>query len=188
MTPWTAASQASLSFTISWSLLRLISIELTMPSNHLILCHTLFFLPSIFPHIKVFSNELTLHIKWQKYWSFSCRISPSNEYSGLISFSIDLFALLAVQGDLKSVIQHQKLKASILSCSAFFVVHLAQIVKNLPEIRETWIQSLSQEFPLEKTMATHSSILAWRIPKTKEPGELHSMGFQRKGHDNAPFM
>ena len=74
------------------------------------------------------------------------------------------------------------------SCSAFFVVHLAQIVKNLPEIRETWIQSLSQEFPLEKTMATHSSILAWRIPKTKEPGELHSMGFQRKGHDNAPFM
>ena len=84
-----------------------------MPSNHLILCHTLFFLPSIFPSIRVFSNELTLQIKWQKYWSFSFSISPSNEYSGLIFFSIDLFALLAVQGNLNSVIQQQKLKASI---------------------------------------------------------------------------
>ena len=113
VTPWIAVCQASLSFTISCSLIKLMSIEVTMPSNHLILCHTLFFLPSIFPSIRVFSNELTLQIKWQKYWSFSFSISPSNEYSGLIFFSIDLFALLAVQGNLNSVIQQQKLKASI---------------------------------------------------------------------------
>ena len=102
MTPWTAALQASLSFTISQSLLKLMSIELVMSSNHLLLCHHLFFLPSIFPSIRVFSNKSALCIRWPKYWSFSFSISPSNEYSGLISFSIDWFDLLAVQGTLKS--------------------------------------------------------------------------------------
>ena len=100
MTPWTAACQASLSITNSWSLLRLMSIESVMPSNHLILCHPLLFLPSIFPSIRVFSSESALHIRWPMYWSFSFNISPSNEHSGLISFRMDWLDLLAVQGDL----------------------------------------------------------------------------------------
>ena len=104
VTPWTAARQASLSFTISRSLLKLMSIESVMPSNHLILCHPLLLLPSIFPSIRVFSNESVLH-RWPKYWSFSFNISPSTEYSGLISFRIDWFDLLAVQGTLKSLVQ-----------------------------------------------------------------------------------
>ena len=120
-TPWTAAPQASLSFTISQSLLKLMSIESMMPSNHLILCHPLFLLPSIFPSIRVFSNELVLHIRWPKCWSFS--ISPSNEYSGFISFRIDQFDLV-VQGALKSLFQYHNSKASILPCSAFFMVKL----------------------------------------------------------------
>ena len=98
-TPWTAAHQGSLSFTIPWSLIKLLSIESVMPSNHLILCHPLHFLPSIFPSIRVFSNELALHMRWPNYWSFSFSISPSDEHSGLISFRIDRFDLLAVQGD-----------------------------------------------------------------------------------------
>ena len=122
MTPWTAACQASLSITNSWSLLRLMSIELVMPSNHLILCHPLFLLPSIFPSIRVFSNESTLCIRWPKYWSFNFNISPSNEHSGLISFRIDWLNLLAVQGTLKSLLQHHSSKASILWHSAFFTV------------------------------------------------------------------
>ena len=105
--PWTAACQASLSFTISWSLLKLMSIVLMMPSSHLTLCHPLLLLPSIFPSIRVFSNESAICIRWPKYWSFSFSISPSNEYSGLISFGIDWFDLLAVQGPLKSFLQHQ---------------------------------------------------------------------------------
>ena len=120
-TPWTAAWQASLSFIISLSLLKLMSIELVMPSNHLILCCPLLLLPSIFPSIKVFfSNELALCIRWPKYWSFSFSISPSNEYSGLISFRMDWFDLLAVQGTLKSLQQHSS-EASVLQCSAFFM-------------------------------------------------------------------
>ena len=115
-TPWTAAHQASLSFTISRSLLKLKSIESVMPSNHLILCHTLLLPPSIFPSIRVFSSESALHIRWPKYWSFSFSISPSNEYSGFISFKIDWFDLLAVQGTLKSLLQNHNSKASIL-CS-----------------------------------------------------------------------
>ena len=103
VTPWTSALQASLSITNSWNLLRLMSIESVMPSNHLILCHPLFFLPSIFPSIRVFSNEPVLHIRWPKYWSFSFSISPSHEYSGLMSFRIDWLDLLAVQGTLKSL-------------------------------------------------------------------------------------
>ena len=125
MAPWTAAHQASLSFTISWSLLRFMSIESVMPSNHRILCHPLLLLPSIFPSIRVFSNDSALLIRWPKYWSFSFSISPSNEYSGLISFRIDWFDLLAVQGTLKSLLQHHILKASILQHSAFFTVQLS---------------------------------------------------------------
>ena len=118
-TPWTKACQASLSFTISWSLLKLTSIESVMPSNHLILCHPLLLLPSIFPSIRIFPSESALFIKWSKYWSFS--ISPSNEYSGLISFRIDWFDLLPIQGTLKSLLQHHSLKVSILRRSAFFI-------------------------------------------------------------------
>ena len=124
-TPWTAARQASLSFTISRSLIKLMSIKLVMPSNHFILCHPLLLLPSVFPSIRVFSKESVLLIRWPKYWSFSFRINPSNEYSGLISFRTDRFDLLAVQGTLKSLLQHHSSKASILRCSAFFIVQLS---------------------------------------------------------------
>ena len=123
-TPWSAACQASLSITISQSLLKLMSIELVMPSNHLILCHSLLLLPSIFPRIRVFSNESVLHIRWPKYWSSSFNISPSNEHSGLI-FRMDWLDLLAVQGTLKSLLQHHSSKASILQHSAFFIVQLS---------------------------------------------------------------
>ena len=123
-TQWTAAQQASLSFNISWSLLKLMSIESVMPSNHLILCHPLLLLPSIFPSIWVFSNESALNIRWPKYWSFSFSISLSNEYSELVYFRIDCFDLLAVQGALKSL-PHHRSKASILQCSAFFMVQLS---------------------------------------------------------------
>ena len=113
-TPWTVARQASLSITNSWSLLKLISIELVMPSNHLSLCHPLLLPPSIFPSIRVFSSESVLHIRWPKYWSFSFSISPSSEYSGLISFRIDWLELLTVQGTFKSLLQHHSSKPSIL--------------------------------------------------------------------------
>ena len=124
-TPWTAAHQASLSITNSQSSLKLMSIELVMPSNHLILCRPLLLLPSIMCNIRVFSNESVLHIRWPKYCSFSFSISPSNEYSGLISFRIDWLDLLAGQGTLKSLLQHYSSKASILRCSAFFIVQLS---------------------------------------------------------------
>ena len=124
-TPQTAAHQASLSITNSRSLLKLMSIMSVMPSNHLTLCHPLLLLPSIFPSIWVFSNESPLHIRWPKYWSFSFSISLSNEYSGLISFRIDRFDLLAVQGTLKSLLPHHSSKASILWHSAFFIVQLS---------------------------------------------------------------
>ena len=124
-TPWTAARQTSLSIINSWSLLKLMSIESVMPSNHLIFCYPLLFLPSIFPSIRVFSNESVLHIRWPKYWSFSFSISPSNEYLWLISFRMDWLDLLAVRGTLKSLLQHRNSKASILRCSAFFIVQLS---------------------------------------------------------------
>ena len=117
-TPWTAAHQASLSITDSWSLLKLMSIGLVMPSNHLLM-------PSIFPSIRVFSNESDLHIRWPKHWSFSFTISPSSEHSGLISFRMDWLYLLAVQGNLKSLLQHRSSEASILLHSAFFIVQLS---------------------------------------------------------------
>ena len=125
MTPWTATHQASLSITNSWSSLKPMSIESVMPSNHPILCYPLLLLPSIFPSIRVFSNESVLHIRWPKYWSFSFSISPSNEYLGLISFRMGWFDLLAVHGTLKSLLQHHSSKTSILQHSAFFIVQLS---------------------------------------------------------------
>ena len=127
VTPWTAACQASLPIATSWSLFKLMSIESVMPSNHVILCHPLLLLPSIFPSIRVFSNELLLHIGWPKYWSFSFNISPSNKYSGLTSFRMDWLDLLAVQGTLQSLLQHHSSKASILWRSAFFIVQIYEI-------------------------------------------------------------
>ena len=125
VTPWTAAHQASLSITNSWSLLKLMSIESVMPSNHLILCPPLLLPPSILPSIRVLSNESALRIRWPKNWSFSFSISPSNEYSGLISFRMDWFDILSVQGTLKSLSQYRSSKGSILQCSAFFMVQLS---------------------------------------------------------------
>ena len=124
-TPWTTAYQALLPITISQSLLKLMFIESVMPSNHLILCYPLLLLPSIFPRIKLFSNMSVLHIWWPKCWSFSFSISPLNESSGLISFRIDWFNILVVQGTLKSLLQHHSSKASVLQCSAFFIVQLS---------------------------------------------------------------
>ena len=125
-TPWTAVRQASLSITNSWCLFKLMSIESVTPSNRLILCHPLLLLPSIFPNIRVFSNESALRFRWPKYWSFGFSISPSNEHPGLISFRMDWLDLLAVQGSLRSLLQHHSLKASILWHSAFFIVQLSQ--------------------------------------------------------------
>ena len=124
-TPWTAARQASLSITNSQSPLKPMSTELVMPSNHLILCRPFLLLPSIFPSIRVFSNESTVHMMWPKYWSFSFSIRPSNEHPGLISFRMDWLDLLAVQGTLKSLLQHHSSKALTLRCSAFFMVQLS---------------------------------------------------------------
>ena len=148
LTPWTAARQASLSFTISWSLLKLMSTELMMPSNHAILCHTLLLPPSVFLSIRVFSQESVLCIRWPKYWSFSFSISPSNEYSGLISFRIDRFDLFTFQGTLRSLLQHHNSKASILQCSAFFTVQLSHlymttrntIALTIQTVISTWLE------------------------------------------------
>ena len=192
-----------------------------MPSSHLILCHPLLLLPSVFPSIRVFANESVLPIRWPKYWSFSFNISPSNEYSGLISFTVDWLDLLAVQETLKSLLQHHSPKASILWHSAFFIVQLshpymttgktialtrwtfvgkvmsllfnmlsrtslvAQMVERLSIMWETWVRSLGREDPLKKEMATHSSVLAWRIPWMDKPGSLQSMGPHRVGHDRS---
>ena len=126
MTPWTAACQASLSFTISQNLLKLMSVESVMPSNHLILWHPLLLLPSIFPSIRDFSNESAVLLRWGKYWSFNLSIGPYNEYSGLISLKIDWFDLLAVQGTLRNLLQHHSSKASILRRYTFFTIQLSQ--------------------------------------------------------------
>ena len=139
-----------------------------MPSNHLILCHPLLLLPSIFPSTGVFSNESVLRIKWPKYWSFNFNISLSNERSGLISFRMDWLDLLAVQGTLKSspTSQFQRINSSLSFHYSPTLILVAQLVKNLPAMGETWVRSLGWEDPLEKGKATHSSILAWRIPWT----------------------
>ena len=124
-TPWTAARQASLSMNNSWSLLKSMSVESVMPSNHLILCRPLLLLPSSIPSIRVFSKKSIFHIRWPKHWSLSFSIIPSNEYSGLISFRLDWLDVLAVQGTLKSLLQYHSSKASVLQCSAFFIVQLS---------------------------------------------------------------
>ena len=139
MTPWTAARQASLSITNSRSLLKLMSIESVIISNHLILCRPLLLLPSIFTSIRVFSDESALRIRWPKYWSFSFNISPSNEHLGLISFRMDWLDLLAVQRTLKSFLQHHSSKVSILQCSAFFIVHHSHA-----RVQPQWIQGNSK--------------------------------------------
>ena len=160
--PMPTACQASLSITNSRCLLKLSSIESVMLSNHLILCLPLLFLPSIFPSIRVFSNESALRIRWPKYWSFSFNMSHSNEHPGLILFRMDWLDLLAIQGTLKSLPQHHSLNASILPGSAFLT---------------------SIQFSSEKAMAPHSSTLAWKIPWAEEPSGLQSMGLRRVGHD-----
>ena len=155
VTPRTAACQASLSITNSQSLPKLVCIKSVMPSNHLILCHPLLLLPSIFPSIRVFSNKLVLLIRWPKYWSFSFTISPSNEYSGLISFRI----VTSSQFEGKSF--------SYYTTTLILPLHApltAQLLRNPPAMQETWVRSLCWEDSLEKGKATHSSILAWRIP------------------------
>ena len=188
ITPWTAARQASLSITNSQSLLKLMPIESVMPSIHLILCHPLLLLPSIFPSIRVFSNESTLRIRWPKYWSFSFNISPSNEYTGLISFRMDWLDLLAVQGTLKSLLQHHTSKASILQHSAFFIFQLSHpyMTTGKTIVLTKWTFVGKVMFLL--LMATHSSILAWKISWTEEPGGLQSMGSQSVGHDWATTL
>ena len=142
-TLWTEAHQASLSITNSRSLLKLMSIKSVMSSNHLILCHPFLLLPSIFPSIRVFSNESALHMRWPKYWSFSFSISPSNEHPGLISLRMDWLDFLAVHGTLKSLLQHHSSKASILQCSAFFMVQLSHLCmttgKNTALTRQTFV-------------------------------------------------
>ena len=144
---WTAAHQASLFITISLSVLKLMSKESVMPSNHLILCCPLLLLPSVFPSIRVFSNELALCIRWPKYWSFSFGISPSNEYSGLISFRNGWFDLLAVQRTLKSLLQHHSSKASLFQCSAFFMIQLLHAYMTTGKIialtRWTFVRNVS---------------------------------------------
>ena len=146
MTLWTAARQGSLSITNSWSLLRLSSIESVMPSSHLIISCPLLLLPSIFPSIRVFSNQSVLCIRWPKYWSFSFSISPFNEHPGLISFRIDWLDLLAVQGTLKSLLQHHSSKASILWCSAFFIVQFSHLYvtsgKTIALTRRTFVDKV----------------------------------------------
>ena len=164
-TPWTTACQASLSITNSRSLLKLMSIESVMPSNHLILCRPLLLLPSVFPSIRVFSNESALHTRWPKYWSFSFNISPSNEHSGLISFRMDRLDLLAVQGTLKSLLQHHSSKVSTLRHSAFFTVQLSHPYmttgKTIALTRRTFVGKIMS---LEKGMANRFSIPALRTP------------------------
>ena len=145
VTPWNAAFQASLSFTTSWTLHRLMSSKLVMSSNHLILYHPIFLLPSIFPSIRLFSNELVLYIRWPNYWSISFSISPSNEQSGLISFRIDWFNLLKVQKTFKSLLQNQSLKTSILQCSVFIMVQLLH-----PYMTSGKIISLTRQTFVEK--------------------------------------
>ena len=145
------ARQASLSITNSWSLPKPMSIESVMPFNRLILCHPLLLLPSLFPNIRVFSSESALHIKWPKYWSFSFSISPSNEYSGLISFKMDWLDLLAIRGTLKSLLQHHSSKASILQSSAFFIVQLSHPYmttgKTIALTRWTFVDKVMSAFP-----------------------------------------
>jgi len=158
---WTAACQASLSITNSQSLLKFMFIESVMPSNHFILCHPLLLPPSIFPSIRVFSSESVLCIRWPKYWSFSFSISPSNEYSGLISFRMDWMDLFAVQGTLKSLFQHHSSRTSILQCSAFFIVQLSHPYMTTGKITALTIWTFGAKYhPQEKEMQK-SKLAVW---------------------------
>ena len=188
------ARQVSLAIPNSQSLLKLMSIESVILSNHLILCLPLLLPPSVFPSIRVFSNESALRIRWPKYWSFSFNISPSNEYPRLISFRMDWLDLLAVQGTLKSLLQHHSSKASVLQCSAFFTVRLSHPYlttrKTIALTRWTFVGkvmsllfNMKSRLVMEKAMAPHSSTFAWKIPWAEEPGRLQSMGSLRVGHD-----
>ena len=159
VTPWTAAHQVSLSFRISQGLLKLMSIESVMSSNHLILCYPLLLLPAIFPSIRVFSNQPVLPFRWPKYWSFSFSINPTNEYSGLISFRMDQLDLLPVQGTLKSLLQHHSSKPSILQCSAFFMVQLSHPYmmtgKTIALTRQTFVgKVMSLLFNMQSRLVT----------------------------------
>ena len=158
VTPWTAARQASLSITNSQSLFKLMSIESVMPYNHLILCHPLLLLPSIFPSIRVFSNETVLHIRWPKYWSFSFSISLFKGYSELISFMIDWFDLFSSQRTLKSLLQHHSSKASILQCSAFFIIHLSQLYMTTGKTTTLTIWTF-----VDKVMSLLFNTLSWFV-------------------------
>ena len=167
-TPWTAASQASLSITNPQSLLKLMSIELVMPSNHLILCHPLLLLPSIFPSIRAFSNESALHIRWPKYWRFSFSISPFSEYSRLISFRIDWLDLLEDQGTLKSFHQLHSSKVSILWHSAFFIVQLSHPCrttgKTIALTRRTFVDKV-REHPYHQRLGVNTETDLYRLTK-----------------------
>ena len=158
VTPWTAAHQASLSFTISQGLFKLMSIDLVMPSNHFIVYWPLLLLPSIFPSIRVCFSESVFHIRWPKYWSFSFSISPSNEYSGLISFRIDWFGLLAVQGTLESLLQHHNSKASIFLCSVLFMVQISHPFMTTGKTIALTIWTF-----VGKVMSLLFSILSWFV-------------------------
>ena len=194
-TPWITARQASLSITNSRSLLKLMSIESVMPSNNLILCHPHPLSPSIFPSIRVFSNESVLRIRWPKYCSLSFNISHCNEYSGLISFRMDRLDLFVVQGTLKSLLQHYSSKASILQHSAFFIVQLSHpymtIGKTMALTRWTFsgkeisllFNMLSRLIIGEGNGTPLQYSFAWKIPWTEEPDRLQSMGSLRVGHD-----
>ena len=161
-TPWIAALQASLSITNSRSSLRLTSIELVMPSSHLILCHPLLLLPSFPPSIRVFSNESTLPMRWPKYWSFSFSISPSNEHPGRISFRMDWLDLLAIQGTLKSLLQHHSSKASILRCSAFFVnFQMFKLVLEKVEEPEIKLPTSTGSWKSKRVPEKHWFLLYW---------------------------
>ena len=156
--PWTVARQASLSFPIAWSLLRLTSVQLVMPSNHFILCYSFLLLPSIFPSIRVFSSESGLHIRWLEYWSFSFSINPSSEYSELISLQIDWFDLLAFQGTFRSLLQHHSSKASILWRSAFFTVRLSQ-----PDVTTEKTTALTIPTFVGRVMSLLFNTLSWFV-------------------------
>ena len=199
-TPWTAACQASLSFTISQSLIKLMSIRLVIPSNYLILCHPILLLPSIFPSIRVFSNESALHIRWPNYWSFSFSISPSYEYSGLIFFRIDWFDLIALIITIRCVLTvwFVKFPLEITFSDGIFTQVIGQaecllaghkshiIVQRVLSVSFSFVSP--RKLGLEKAMATHSSALAWKIPWMEEPGGLQSMGLLRVGHDWATSL
>ena len=193
VTTWTTVHQASLSITNSQSVLKLMSIESVVASNHLILCRPVLLLPSILPSIWVFSSESVFHIRWPKYWSISFRISLSSEYSGLISFRMDWLDLLAVQGILNSL-QHYSSKASILQCSAFFIVHLSHPYittgKTIALTRRSFVgKVISLLFNMLSTLVIGESngtpiqYSAWKIPWMEEPGRLQSMELPRVEHD-----